>query len=167
MAKKPTKANIVDRGEITEQRRRHYGALQSGKSSKEAAAVAQQDVERPTAPHPFRPEPAPLADLVPAREERAPTVELAPASHLRPIEGLPDARVGLAGEAREPDDLTKIHGVGSGTVKRLRDMGVTSFVQIADWAPEEALRIDRELGLRGRIAREGWSNQARQLCAVK
>jgi len=62
-----------------------------------------------------------------------------------------------------PDDLTQIHGIGGGTVKRLNDHGIISLAQIASWSPDEAQRIDDSLGLHGRVAREDWVGQAKAL----
>ena len=65
--------------------------------------------------------------------------------------------------SKPDDDLTKIQGIGSGFVVKLKNVGVTRFDQIASWTDAQVKRHDEEFGLRGRITREGWVKQAKQL----
>ncbi len=62
-----------------------------------------------------------------------------------------------------PDDLLKLPGVGPQIVKSLNDAGVFHFWQLAALTTEEAAKLDAELKLAGRIARDGWVEQARAL----
>ena len=64
-----------------------------------------------------------------------------------------------------PDDLAKLQGVGPQLVKKLNDGGVFHYWQIAAMTAEDAEKLDRDLKLNGRIARDGWINQARGLLA--
>ena len=64
-----------------------------------------------------------------------------------------------------PDDLAKLQGVGPQLVKQLNDGGVFHYWQIAAMTAEDAEKLDRDLKLNGRIARDGWINQARGLLA--
>ncbi|HVV93769.1 MAG TPA: 30S ribosomal protein S2 [Hyphomicrobiales bacterium] len=64
-----------------------------------------------------------------------------------------------------PDDLTKLAGVGPTLEKRLNDYGVFHYWQIGALTPPEAEEMDRELKLGGRIDRDGWIAQARDLVA--
>jgi len=41
--------------------------------------------------------------------------------------------------------------------------GVTSFAQIAGWSPEDVASVDAELALKGKIEKEGWIAQAKDL----
>jgi len=66
-------------------------------------------------------------------------------------------------EPAKADDLKRISGIGPKLEKVLRDMGVTSFADIARWDDAEALRIDEKLGLDSRIIRDGWVRQAKAL----
>ncbi len=73
-----------------------------------------------------------------------------------------------AAEAAAPapaggDDLKKIGGVGPALEKKLHALGVTSFAQIAAWTPEDVERVDGELNFKGRIDREDWIQQAKDL----
>jgi NADH-quinone oxidoreductase subunit E len=61
------------------------------------------------------------------------------------------------------DDLKRISGIGPRLEKVLRDMGITSFADIAKWDDAEAMRIDKKLDLDNRIIRDGWVRQAKAL----
>jgi predicted flap endonuclease-1-like 5' DNA nuclease len=64
------------------------------------------------------------------------------------------------------DDLTRIKGLGPKLSVRLRELGVTSFAQIAAWDDAELARIDGQLGtFAGRPARDAWVEQARFLAS--
>lgn len=61
------------------------------------------------------------------------------------------------------DDLTLIGGVGPKLKERLGEAGITSLAEIAALSEEEAEKLDAELDLKGRIAREDWVGQAKQI----
>lgn len=87
-----------------------------------------------------------LIDSAPAA-----TVEASPKSAASP------ARAG-------GDDLTRIKGLGPKLAATLRDLGVSSFGQIAGWDDTEIERVDAQLGrFQGRIRRDDWVGQARLL----
>lgn len=66
----------------------------------------------------------------------------------------------------EQDDLARIKGVGPKLVARLRELGVTSFAEIAAWSDADIDRIDPQLGrFEGRIRRDDWVGQAQLLAA--
>ena len=65
------------------------------------------------------------------------------------------------------DDLKKLSGVGPVLEKKLHDVGVTSFDQVAAWTAEDVARIDAELNFKGRIEREDWIGQAKQFIAER
>lgn len=67
----------------------------------------------------------------------------------------------------EKDDLSKISGVGPVLVKKLSDLGYTTFQQIADMTPEQIAEVDEKLNFKGRIEREEWIEQAKELMAGK
>ena len=61
------------------------------------------------------------------------------------------------------DDLKQLSGVGPALEKKLHAAGVTSFVQIAAWTDADVAAMDEKLSLKGRIEREGWIAQAKEL----
>lgn len=69
----------------------------------------------------------------------------------------------IGASVSDPDDLTKISGVGPKLILRLNKLGVFYFHQIASWTEEEAAYIDYQIGGRGRIFREKWIDQASEL----
>ncbi|MGE0847612.1 MAG: 30S ribosomal protein S2 [Flavobacteriaceae bacterium] len=62
-----------------------------------------------------------------------------------------------------PDDLKKIQGVGPALEQKLNDLGIFHYWQIAGLNPEQMVQIDDELSFKGRIERDGWVKQAREL----
>ena len=61
------------------------------------------------------------------------------------------------------DDLKKLTGVGPALEKKLNSSGITSYAQIAAWTNEDVAAINEQLSFNGKIEREGWINQAREL----
>ena len=61
------------------------------------------------------------------------------------------------------DDLKQLSGVGPALEKKLHAAGVTSFAQIAAWGEAEIAEFDEKLSFKGRIEREGWVEQAKEL----
>ena len=66
-------------------------------------------------------------------------------------------------DAGEADDLTQISGVGPVIVKKLHDLGVTTFAQIAAWTADDIAAMDEKLNFKGRIERDDWLAQAKKL----
>ncbi|MDH3688591.1 MAG: hypothetical protein OEU36_03810 [Gammaproteobacteria bacterium] len=64
---------------------------------------------------------------------------------------------------RPPDDLTVIKGIGKVIEKRLHALGVTTFEQVANFTPADIERVNQVLDFAGRIEREKWVEQAREL----
>lgn len=61
------------------------------------------------------------------------------------------------------DNLQQIKGIGPAMEKRLKADGVHKFSQIAAWDESTVAAMDEKLNARGRIAREGWVAQAKDL----
>mgnify|MGYP001820162811 FL=1 len=61
------------------------------------------------------------------------------------------------------DDLKKLSGVGPALEKKLHEAGVTTFAKIAAWTEEDVAAMDEKLSFKGRIEREGWIAQAKEL----
>ena len=104
---------------------------------------------------------APLTEELPAEVE---SVEL-------PAEADASAEGDVPAEAFElltaprgaPDDMSKLHGVGPQVVQKLNDAGVFHYWQLAAMKPEDVTSLDQTLKLGGRIERDGWVQQAREL----
>ena len=65
-----------------------------------------------------------------------------------------------------PDDMSKLAGIGPQIVQKLNDAGIFHYWQLAAMKPEDVAQMDRDLKLNGRIDRDGWVNQARELLAA-
>ena len=87
----------------------------------------------------------------PVMEETLP--EAAPAGGFQP----------LSGPRGVADDLKKLAGVSPAIEKRLNDLGIFHYWQIADLGAEDARKIGEEVGLPGRV--EGWIAQAKEFVA--
>jgi len=61
------------------------------------------------------------------------------------------------------DDLKQLSGVGPALEKKLLAAGVTTFAQIAAWGADDIAEFDEKLSFKGRIEREGWVEQAKEL----
>ncbi len=61
------------------------------------------------------------------------------------------------------DDLKVLSGVGPALEKKLHEAGVTTFAQIAAWTEADVAAMDEKLSFKGRIEREGWIEQAKEL----
>ena len=66
-------------------------------------------------------------------------------------------------DGAKADDLTVIKGIGKVIEKKLHEMGITSFRQIAAMTPEDAHRVNEAIEFPGRVEREHWIEQARTL----
>jgi small subunit ribosomal protein S2 len=58
------------------------------------------------------------------------------------------------------DDLQKLPGVGKVLAKKLNERGIFHYWQIAALGPDDIAALDEALDLKGRIARDGWVEQA-------
>src|SRR6202022_961854 len=84
------------------------------------------------------------------------TEELAPAA-----EG-PGYEV-LSGPRGVADDLKKLHHISPAIEKKLNDLGIFHYWQLAGLSSEAARKIGEEVGLPGRM--DGWIAQAKELAA--
>ena len=116
-------------------------------TSKKAEAAAKR-ASTPKAEKPAAKKAAPKAEA----KADAPKAE---AKKAAPKKAAPKAKA-----AAGADDLTRISGVGPVIVKKLHDLDVTSFAQIAAWTPEDIAAMDEKLNFKGRIDRDEWLKQA-------
>ncbi len=71
--------------------------------------------------------------------------------------------VGMAARAGARDNLKRIKGIGPQNEARLNEIGILTFGQIAAWTSEDERKIGELLSFPGRIERENWVAQAKQL----
>jgi len=91
--------------------------------------------------------------------ELMPTVENEEAYAGRRPLGLAAPRGGKA------DDLKLIKGIGKQNEARLHGLGIWHFEQIAAWTGEHAKWVGSYLAFAGRIEREQWISQAKELAS--
>lgn len=65
------------------------------------------------------------------------------------------------------DDVSLISGVGPVLKDKLAEAGITSLKQIATLKKKDVAKLDEDLSLGGRIEREEWVAQAKELLAGK
>ncbi len=106
--------------------------------------------------------PAPLAaKAAPVFAPVAPEPVAAPDAARKP-QGLKAARGGKA------DDLKRVKGIGPKLELLCHSLGFYHFDQIANWTAAEIAWVDDNLeGFKGRVTRDGWVAQARDLAAGK
>ncbi|MGR3462342.1 MAG: 50S ribosomal protein L21 [Roseovarius sp.] len=95
-------------------------------------------------------------------------VAVAAAEAKKPAKAKPAAKPAAKTKAKAEapaggDDLKKLSGVGPALEKKLVEAGVTSFAQIAAWTEADVAEMDEKLSFKGRIEREGWIEQAKEL----
>lgn len=119
---------------------------------------------------------APLFPAAPtlAETKTEPPVEpVAPLLTLLPevpvIEAEIDPALGLIYKQPPPDadDLTKIKGIATVLEKRLHDLGIHTYRQIASWDDRHIREFSSRLAFKDRIAREKWVEQARTLSEAR
>ena len=128
-----------------------------GSAGKKPAAASATPVAAQSAVKPApTPAPAPVAAKEPAAS--APAI---PA----PAQG-PGKRPAALSAARDnrPDDLKRIKGIGPKLEKLCNSLGFYHFDQIAVWTEEEITWVDQNLeGFKGRVVRDTWVAQAKEL----
>ena len=78
-----------------------------------------------------------------------------------------DRPAGIERPASGGDDLKRIKGVGPQLEGLLNELGYFTFAQIAAWTSANVRWVDQHLaGFRGRIDRDNWVAQAKQLAAA-
>jgi len=63
------------------------------------------------------------------------------------------------------DDLKRISGIGRVNEGKLNELGIFHFSQIGAWTPAHAKWVNSHLSFPGRIQRERWISQSKQLAA--
>lgn len=103
----------------------------------------------------------------PAKKAAAPKAAAKPAAAAPADEAADEGTrpANLLTEAREggADDLKKISGVGPKLEGVLHSIGVFHFDQVAAWKSDEIAYMDDKLSFKGRIERDDWIGQAKEL----
>ncbi|MBV9994670.1 MAG: hypothetical protein JO127_05610 [Caulobacteraceae bacterium] len=106
------------------------------------------------------PAPAPRLKLVPASAPPAlPPTPVPAAPGAAPAQPAP----AVVAEPPQPDDLTRMSGIGPKVSAALAARGITRFAQIAAWTADDLVAFDKALNLKGRPFRESWIAQAKRL----
>jgi small subunit ribosomal protein S2 len=63
----------------------------------------------------------------------------------------------------EPDDLTKLTGVGKSWAGKLNEQGIFHFWQIAALTPQGLEELDESLNAKGKVVKSGWIEEAKKL----
>lgn len=71
----------------------------------------------------------------------------------------------LAAPRGAPDDLAKLPGVGPQIVKKINEAGLFHYWQLAAMTDDDVTKLDADLKLNGRMARDKWVEHARTLLA--
>ncbi|WP_412073063.1 NADH-quinone oxidoreductase subunit E [Tritonibacter mobilis] len=131
-------------------------AKQAEDAKKEAAPKKKAPVKKSDAATPAQPEAAAAKVTEPKAEPKAEATETV---EEKAPETLTAAREGGA------DDLKLLKGVGPKLEQTLNELGFFHFDQIAKWTEAEVAWVDARLKFKGRIERDGWIDQAKQLAA--
>jgi NADH-quinone oxidoreductase subunit E len=117
----------------------------------------------PKAPEAPKPAVKQAAEAKKAPAKKAPAKKAAkaeaPVVEEKAPEVLTEARGGKA------DDLKLLKGVGPKLEETLNELGFFHFDQVAAWGEAEVAWVDARLKFKGRITRDGWIEQAKQLAA--
>ncbi|MBB4190201.1 NADH-quinone oxidoreductase subunit E [Rhizobium aethiopicum] len=169
-------ATAIGFGFSTQMAGAFFGAFQGAleTTGKLAAALDDTPPDEPAPAVDIRPEnirPAvrafskPVADKPAVERKAVPTLtvvksasEPTPASQPKP-----DVKVKPVQRAAKADDLKLIAGIGPKLEQVLNTKGIRGFAEIAAWTDDDIARLDAELGLSGRIARDDWIGQAKVL----
>ncbi|UWR28060.1 50S ribosomal protein L21 [Sulfitobacter sp. S223] len=99
-------------------------------------------------------------EAAPAKKAKAAKPAKAAAPKAEKAEKPAKAKKAAKGEG---DDLSQISGVGPVIVGKLNDAGITTFAQIAAWTDADVEAIEEKLSFKGRVGREDWIAQAKDL----
>jgi predicted flap endonuclease-1-like 5' DNA nuclease len=93
--------------------------------------------------------------------------EIAPPRPVRPAGGFGRPASLQAPRDGGKDDFGLIKGIGPAVESSLNGLGIYHFDQIADWDQKAVVWIENHFGFKGRITRERWQEQARDLTRRK
>ncbi len=127
---------------------------------KQAPESAPKSAPLPKSASPAKPRPAAVSQpekVQKEAEQPAPSVPEPDSENAARPQSLSAPRKG------GKDDLKKIKGIGPKLESRLNEMGIYHFDQIAGWKRETIDWVDEHLSFKGRIDRDQWISQAKDL----
>lgn len=125
-------------------------------------AVAREAVAAPARLRSGAPVKAPARKARPAKRltpKAAPAAAAPEKGAIKPA----TVRKGSGPMAGGGDDLKLISGIGPKLEQALNGKGILRLADIARWTASDVEQIEAEFGLDGRIARDGWVEQAKKL----
>ena len=141
---------------------------------------APNELELTTPPPPGAGKTAPTAAAPKAKAASAAPAPAAAAQAEKPKDEKPAApeAAATASEARpalmmdapeggQADDLKKISGVGPKLEQTLNELGIWHFHQVAKLTKSDIAWVDERLRFKGRIERDDWVGQAKELAKAK
>lgn len=130
-------------------------AEELGEAPEQAAELAEEGAETVLEPAEEAPAQAEPAEEAPAQAEVEPAA-------------LAETGFKVLSEPQgEPDDLQKLTGIGKVLEQKLNERGIYHYWQIASMGEEDVAELDQALNLRGRIVRDEWIEQAKNLMREK
>jgi len=102
------------------------------------------------------------AEEKPAKKEATPKKDEAPKKEAAKTEAPAAAAPLFTAPAGEPDDLTKIKGIGPVAAGQLAEQGITTYAQVADLTDEDVVRIDEAMPFSADQIKD-WREQAKEL----
>lgn len=108
-----------------------------------------------------------------AAEAPAPKKAKAPAAEAAPVAGIADLEPkakpakAKAAKAEVVDDISLISGIGDVLKEKMTEAGYGTLAAISKLKKADIAKLDEELSLGGRIEREEWVAQAKELLAGK
>jgi NADH-quinone oxidoreductase subunit E len=150
-------ATAIGFGFSTQMAGAFFGALQGAMEATNQLAAALDE----TPPEEIKP----AVEIKPENIRPAPAKIAVSKAKLVPVAKKPVTGAKPASRAKKVDDLKLIAGIGPKLEQVLNAKGVRTFAAIAAWTDDEIARIDADLGFDGRIARDGWTLQAKELSA--
>ena len=124
--------------------------LGGAKPSKKAAAKKEAAAEAAPAP---------------AKTAKAPAAEAAPVAAFVDLE--PKAKPAKAAKPEVVDDISLISGIGPVLKDKMTEAGFGTLASISKLKKADIAKLDEELSLGGRIERDEWVAQAKELLAGK
>ncbi|RMG84154.1 MAG: hypothetical protein D6712_11745 [Chloroflexi bacterium] len=145
-------------------------AQEAAKKAEAAKAAAQAKAEAPTAPPKPAPAPEPEPPKAEAPPEPAPAPEPEPPKAEAPPEPAPapepePPKAEEPAPSGEPDDLTRIEGIGPKYRDALVSEGITTYAQLAEMSLDDIKAIIKKAGMRNTASMSTWAEQAKLAAA--